>query len=245
MMGAMTTRIRCGGKPMTAIVLAGGRGRRMRADKAGLDVGGRTLLEHVLAQIAPYFDEVLVSVSPGQTPMTAFRAGRPRRLRSGARSGGSPAASRFIEDETPDQGPIGGLLSGLKSAANEACAVIACDIPDIDISFLRSLAQAIKGFEIAVPLGPSGLHEPLFAIYRKSVVGEIESLLGTGERSILPLYDRCRTDLVRFGESGRLRNLNTREEYEAYLRSMGDRRKGAKKGEGRRGKRLQRPSGSR
>src|SRR5512136_2723980 len=67
MMAPMKRGIRCGGRPMTVIVLAGGRGRRMKADKAGLDVGGRTLLEHVLSQVEPLFDEVLISLSPDQT----------------------------------------------------------------------------------------------------------------------------------------------------------------------------------
>ncbi|MBE0710894.1 MAG: NTP transferase domain-containing protein, partial [Candidatus Aminicenantes bacterium] len=59
MMGPVERKIRCGGKPMTAIVLAGGRGLRMKADKAGLAVGDRTLLEHVLNQLAPHFSEIL------------------------------------------------------------------------------------------------------------------------------------------------------------------------------------------
>ncbi|MCK7483867.1 MAG: NTP transferase domain-containing protein [Candidatus Moduliflexus flocculans] len=88
----MKRKIRCGGKPMTAIVLAGGRGRRMKADKAGLDVGGRTLLEHVLAQIEPYFDEVLVSAARPRTGRVEPLAARSRaRLRPstgpGTRSG--------------------------------------------------------------------------------------------------------------------------------------------------------------
>ena len=36
MMGSVKRKVRCGGKSMTAIVLAGGRGRRMRADLASL-----------------------------------------------------------------------------------------------------------------------------------------------------------------------------------------------------------------
>ena len=78
-MGTVKKKIRCGGRPMTAIVLAGGRGRRMKADKAGLDVGGQTLLEHVLGQIGPHFDEVLVSITPGQTlaPVPGVRTSTP------------------------------------------------------------------------------------------------------------------------------------------------------------------------
>ena len=204
-MGGMTRKIRCGGRPMTAIVLAGGRSRRMKADKAALKVGGKTLLEHVLGQIGPYFDEVIVSVSPGQTQSLPA---------------GSSSAPRFVEDETPDLGPLGGILSGLKSAANDACMVIACDIPEVDLSLLRTLASATCGSEITVPVGPSGLYESLFAIYRKSVIPRIAALLGSGERSILPLFGRCRTVIVQFEDAGRIRNLNTRADYEAYLSTM-------------------------
>jgi molybdopterin-guanine dinucleotide biosynthesis protein A len=211
MMGGMKRKIRCGGKPMTAIVLAGGRGRRMKADKAGLDVGGQTLLEHVLLQLGPYFDEVLVSVSPGQT------------VRLGSSS------PLLVEDLVPGLGPIGGLLAGLTTARHEACAVIACDIPDIDIPLLRSLARSAGKADIAVPVGPSGLREPLFAIYRRSIVPRIEALLARGEHSLLPLYDRCRTAVVRFDDPARIRNLNTREDYDHFLRTIED---GARDGPG-------------
>lgn len=205
---------------MTAIVLAGGRGRRMKADKAGLDIGGRTLLEHVLAQIGPLFDEVLVSVSPGQSPPLPPRgAGRPRRSRSEDHAGTPETPLRVIEDDTPGQGPIGGVLAGLRAARNNACAVIACDIPDIDLPLLRALARAAAEAGIAVPMGPDGLHEPLFAVYRRSVIPAIEALLARGERSLLPLYGRSPTAVVKFADPGRIPNLNTRADYEAYLGS--------------------------
>lgn len=209
MMGGMKRTVRSGGRPMTALVLAGGRGRRMKADKASLDVGGRTLLEHVLAQVEPLFDEVLIGLSPGQAAP---------RLPSGSRA-------RFVRDGTPGLGPIGGLLAGLKEAANGKCAVVACDIPDVDVPLLHALAKAAAAADIAVPVGPSGLREPLFAVYAKSVVPAVEGLLARGERSLLPLYDLCRTAVVRFDDPGRVRNLNTRADYEDYLRGPGERRK--------------------
>jgi molybdopterin-guanine dinucleotide biosynthesis protein A len=223
MMGSVKKKITCGGRPMTAIALAGGRSRRMRADKAGLAVGDLTLLEHVLGQLEPYFEEILVSVSPGQT------IGLEARYEAGTRVRGKRTAirrslkPRVVEDETPDQGPLGGILAGLKAAANEACAVVACDIPDIDIPLLRSLARAAGNVDIAVPVGPAGHFEPLFAVYRKPVVPEIEALLRNGERSILPLFGRCRTVVVRLDDAAWLRNLNTREDYRSYLRTLTER----------------------
>jgi molybdopterin-guanine dinucleotide biosynthesis protein A len=175
----------------------------MKADKAGLDVAGRTLLEHVLAQVEPLFDETVVSLSPGQT--LPFRP---------------KTALRVVEDDVAGLGPLAGILAGLRAARNDACLVIACDIPDVDVPLLEALAWSTCGSEITVPVGPSGLYEPLFALYRKSIIPQIESLLAGGERSVLPLFDRCRTVVVEFDDPGRLRNLNTRADYEAYIRSI-------------------------
>jgi molybdopterin-guanine dinucleotide biosynthesis protein A len=225
MMGTVKRKIRSGGKAMTAVVLAGGRGRRMKADKAGLAVGRRTLLEHVLNQLGPYFEEILVSVSSGQAIW-------PKNLSEKRSSGRTAPATgrgsifRTVEDEVPGLGPLGGILAGLKAAVNEACAVVACDIPDIDIPMLRSLARAVREADIAVPVGPAGHFEPLFAVYRRSVVPEIEALLLAGERSIIPLYGRCRTAVLRLEDAAWLRNLNTPADYRDYLESLRTKRLG-------------------
>ncbi len=206
MMAPMKRRIRCGGRPMTVIVLAGGRSRRMKADKAGLDVGGRTLLEHVLDQVQPLFDEVLVSLSPGQ------------RVDYTKRRGVSAPQLRIVRDEMPGLGPMAGILAGLTAARNDACMVVACDIPNVDAPFLRRLARAAAKSEIAVPVTAAGQFEPLFAVYAKSVIPKIEALLGSGERSLLPLFPKCRTVSVPLGNARWLRNLNTRADYNDYLR---------------------------
>jgi molybdopterin-guanine dinucleotide biosynthesis protein A len=179
----------------------------MKADKAGLAVGDRTLLEHVLGQLEPHFSEILISVSLGQ------------KIRF--------ASGRTVEDATPGQGPLGGILAGLKAAANDASAVVACDIPDVSVPLLRSLARAAGRAEIAVPVGPAGHFEPLFAVYRKSAVPAIEELLQAGERSILPLFGRCRTTVLQLEDAAWLRNLNTRVDYESYILSFAARHAGS------------------
>ncbi len=208
MMADMTRKIRCGGKPMTVIVLAGGRGRRMKADKAALPVLDGTLLDHVLGQARPLFDEVLVSLSPGQEIQTAA----PRTIMK------RTARVRSVEDEAIGQGPMAGIAAGLRAAGNDACVVVACDIPDVDAALLRELARAAAEAQIAVPVTRDGDFEPLFAVYRKSVLPKIERLLRMGERSLIPLFGLCRTARLELGAASRLRNLNTRRDYEEYLR---------------------------
>jgi molybdopterin-guanine dinucleotide biosynthesis protein A len=230
-MRGMKRSLQCGGKPMTVIVLAGGRGRRMKADKAGLAVLGGTLLGRVLGQVAPYFDEILISVSPGRkidlgrrhigTSGARKRARAEGKRRLLSRTGWELRTRfRVVEDGTSGQGPVAGILAGLKAAANDACLVLACDIPDVPFPFLRKLAEAAGNAEIAVPVNGRGKHEPLLAVYSRAVIPRIEELLRAGERSLVPLFGLCRTALVPIGKPDWLRNLNTRRDYEKYLEAL-------------------------
>ena len=230
MMTDMKRKIQCGGLPVSVIVLAGGRGRRMKADKVLLSVPGGTLLERVISQVGPYFDEILICVSPGQEVKlgkTKIKKAGPSRqhsiglVRSRLQSHGNQGPDlRLVEDEARGQGPMAGILAGLKAAANDVCAVVACDIPDIHIPLLRQLIKAAATAEISVPVTPAGQFEPLFAVYTKAVVSEIEGLLGAGERSLLPLFDRCHTAFLRLQDTNWLRNLNTPKDYEEFLASL-------------------------
>ena len=188
------------GLPVSLIILAGGKSARMGADKAGLPVPGGTLIGHVLSQVKDLFDEVLISVSRGQAVDTP--------------------GCRTVEDAAPGQGPIAGILAGLKAAKNDLCAVLACDIPDVDAGFLRGLVGKARDFDIVVPVSSEGHFEPLFAVYRRSVIPEIEALVQARDFSILTLFKRCQTRKVVLKDSGWLRNLNTPEDYENYLREL-------------------------
>jgi molybdopterin-guanine dinucleotide biosynthesis protein A len=189
-----------GRKGVSLIILAGGKGRRMRADKASLPIPGGTLIRMVLLQVEGMFNEVLISVSREQAV--------------------DAPGCRTVEDAAPGQGPLAGILAGLKAAKNEVCVVLACDIPDIDINFLKRLIAKAQGFDIVVPVSCGGLFEPLFAVYRRSVIPEIEALVRARDFSILTLFDRCRTCKIRLKDSGWLRNLNTPEDYKKYLREL-------------------------
>ncbi len=196
-------KLSCGGRPVSLIVLAGGKGRRMRADKASLPLPGGTLAERVLAQVEGLFDEVLISVSRAQA--AAF-PGR-----------------RTVVDEVDGLGPMAGILAGLKAVRNETCVVLACDIPDIDTGLLRSLVAKAGGLEMVVPITAEGFLEPLFAVYSRRLVPRIERSLRAGEYSLLPLIEGARASRVKLKKGDRIRNLNTPEDYQDYLRSLRER----------------------
>jgi molybdopterin-guanine dinucleotide biosynthesis protein A len=232
--------ILCQGKPVSLIVLAGGRGRRMGRGKALLPVGGGTLLGHVLGQVAGCFDDVLISLSPGQRldldrilrercGRTASLASAPPRRReakqpagAGGMLRGTPIPSlRIVRDAFPGQGPMAGVLAGLREARHDVCAVVACDIPDVPLELLRRMARAAApGYDAVVPVTAGGLMEPLFAVYRRTSALKMKELLAAGRRSLLDLFDRVKTRRFPLAGPRPLKNLNTPGEYRAYLASI-------------------------
>ncbi len=193
-------KLSSGGRPVSLIVLAGGKSRRMRTDKARLPLPGGTVVERMLARVEGLFDEVLISVSRAQA--AAF------------------PGLRTVVDEVEGLGPMAGVLAGLKAARNETCVVLACDIPDVDARLLGALVGKADGREIVVPVTPEGFLEPLFAVYSVKLAPRIEESLRAGEYSLLPVIESARTLKLRLRKKDRVRNLNTPEDYEEYLRSL-------------------------
>lgn len=186
------------GHPLSLILLAGGSSRRMQWDKALLPMFEGTIIEHILEQLEDHFDEVLISVSHKEKFEFLNRT--------------------LVVDENPGEGPMMGIKTALESSRNEKNFVIACDIPDIDLKFLQKLIREAGHSDITLPLSRAGRREPLFAIYAKAVVPEMEKLLDEGILSLLPLYERCKVRYIPMGENTWFKNLNTRKDYEDYLK---------------------------
>lgn len=183
--------------PLSLVLLAGGSSRRMKWDKALLPAPEGTIIERILKQLKDHFDEVLISVSDKEK----F----------------SFLKETLIMDEKPGEGPMMGIKTALKSSRNEKSFIIACDIPDIDLIFLKKLIREADHSDIVLPISPAGRLEPLFAVYSKAVVPEIEKLLEEGVLSLLPLFQRSNVQVVPMGENSWFKNLNTREDYEDFL----------------------------
>ena len=176
----------------TAAILAGGKSRRMGQDKSLLPIQGQPLIAHIAHQLAPVFPEILIGSN--EAGKYAFM--------------GLPV----IPDQAPEQGPLMGILSCLKAAKHECTLVVACDIPTIDIPFVRHLIRMAADVDIVIPVSEGDRHEPLFAVYRKSVIPVAEALLARGERRIVELFSGLRVRKCEM-PSNWYRNLNTPEDY--------------------------------
>jgi len=186
-------------EPVAAIILAGGKSRRMRREKPLLPVCGRTLIEMVIDQVRPCFQAVLISA--GDRKKFAFL--------------GLPV----VVDETPGQGPLTAILTGLRASPCRTNFVMACDIPVVHLPFLREILALAPRHEIVVPRYNDGKFEPLFAAYDRSVIPAIARQIAAGDFRISSLFRTCRTEFVAMDGQTWFRNLNTLEEYHDYLRN--------------------------
>ncbi len=177
--------------------MAGGKSARMTKEKALLPVSGISLIEQVAHNLEPYFGEIIISTRDAE--LFDFLP--------------YPAAI----DETPDCGPLMGILCGLRVSHSAINFVTACDIPEIDGDFLEKMMLFADEYDIVVPTAPGNKFEPLFAFYKKNLLPRIEELLHSGIRQINRLFPECRTKYFPMEDAGWYYNLNTMSDYRSYL----------------------------
>jgi molybdopterin-guanine dinucleotide biosynthesis protein A len=105
----------------------------------------------------------------------------------------------------------------------DAAYVTSCDVPLLVPAFVTHMLALLGNHDIAV-MEIDGFTHPLSAVYRRSVLPQVESLLAEDRLRPAFLFDAMNTrrvspDDMRVADPGlrTLRNLNTREDYEAAL----------------------------
>jgi molybdopterin-guanine dinucleotide biosynthesis protein A len=129
-----------------AVVLAGGSARRLGgADKPGVRVGGRALLDRVLSACAGAAATVVVA-DPRPTARPV----------------------RWVREDPPGGGPVAALDAGLRATAAPVVLVLSADLPFLDPATVTRLTSALaaSGAEGALLRDAEGRDQPLVAAYR-------------------------------------------------------------------------------
>ncbi len=180
---------------VTGVILAGGRSSRMGRDKATLEIGGTSLFENIAGVFSALFASSLIA---GDRPDLS-----------------RPDLPAFA-DEFPGSA-LGGLYTGLKHADTPYIFVSACDMPFVDATLIRSLAEQRHRYDVVLPQTPAGL-EPLFACYSKNCMEIMRRQLEDGNFRILDIYPQLRVRIVTEDElpenwQKALTNINTPQDY--------------------------------
>lgn len=186
---------------VNGFVLAGGQSSRMGADKALLEVNGRTLLERALHTLSKVASGVWI-------------------LGNWDKFG---AFGKVIADELPGHGPLGGIHAALRASNHDLNLILAVDMPFVEVRFLEYLvARASRNSAAVTVPHAGGGWQPLCAIYRREFAEVAEPALRAGKNKIDPLFKQLSLCVVEENELMEhdfgvemFRNLNTPEDLSA------------------------------
>jgi len=200
----------------SAIVLAGGRGRRMgTVEKALLEFEGKTIIERLLEKLFRVVDEVIISFRD-KNQEEKFRTVLEK----------FPAREiRFCFDTLEDAGPLEGIRAGLLESRAEYSFVCAGDMPFVDSRVVDLLFEKASGHDAALPIREDRKFEPLHAVYSKKLIPEIEKAFENGRCSVLtPVFEMEDVVFVEVSEIKEFdpelmtfANINTVDEMQHFI----------------------------
>lgn len=198
----------------TGAVLAGGENRRFPQLKSFIHLDGSPLIERAVLLLKTLFPKIFISTN---RPDLYFPLGVP-----------------LIGDTLPSVGPMAGIHSSLINATGNAVFVIACDMPFPSRDLISLLCREHSGsleqasFDATVAMY-DGEPQPLFGVYSKSIVPQLETGILGRKTTMKRFLDEIKTQFV---EESRVRridplgrsfiNINTIADYDK-IRCLGER----------------------
>lgn len=169
------------------VILAGGRGTRMGGGDKGLRLlGGRPMMDHVIARLAPQCADLAINANGDPARFDAFDL-------------------PILPDSLPDHpGPLAGVLAGLDWAADQGAGAIVTAAADTPF-FPRGLVMRLQG-----AAGPSGLaiaatrdgenlwRQPVFGLWPVALRRDLRAALQGGLRKIVHWTDKHHAGLAEF-----------------------------------------------
>ena len=206
-----------------AVLLRGGRSRRMGRDKALLPWKESTFLETIASELDFLGEKYLSVAASGSSPDQEILSS----AAEGSEKGSSPDRDILsddwirLPDLIPDCGPLGGIYTALQTCQAEWALVVSCDVPAVQQRFFKMLLQErSSGVDIIYPLTPDGHMHMTCAVYRKAVASILRQQIEKGDNRLRVLPDFCRAKAVRIEQPDLIRmisNINTVEEFDRIL----------------------------
>lgn len=187
-------------RAISAVILAGGKGRRMGGVDKGLQrFRGRSLIEWVIERLQPQVTEILINANQNQDRYADY-------------------GYQVISDLVPDYaGPLAGFHSALSAAANDLVLTVPCDSPFMPEDLADRLERALASASMDIAVARTGEQaHPVFCLLRRSLLPHLSRYLSQGGRKIDAWYADLNVVEVAFDDKpDAFGNFNTLAELTA------------------------------
>lgn len=194
----------------TAIILAGGKSSRMGFDKQFLKLQDKYVIEIIAERLKEVFSEIIIVT------------GRPEEY--------VKYGFKLVEDEVRNFGPLAGIHVGLKNSGSIYNYVVACDMPFINLKYIRYMMQLIEESDDRVDGVITKLGdwiEPFNAFYSQNLIGRIEENMKNGKRQINLMLQDANVLYVSEAKAREFSpdwemftNINTFKDYESLMKRL-------------------------
>ena len=190
-------------RTVTGLILAGGRASRMQQRDKGLQqLNGRSLVEHVIARLAPQVATIAINAN--------------RHLNDYAQFGFPVWPDQEFENDNQFNGPLAGLETGLIHCTTPYLLAVPCDSPFLPEDLAHRLMSALQEqhADIAVACTEHRL-QPVFCLVPITCLKQLQEYLHSGGRKMDGWYRNLRVAKVKFPDDSAFRNINTLEDLQA------------------------------
>lgn len=185
--------------PLYGLVLLGGKSKRMKKDKSALDYHGRPQALHNYDLLSSLCDDVYVSCRTEQQNLDHLK----------------PIKNKLLPDRFLEIGPMGGLLTALKSHPKASWLVLACDLPYVSKDLLKKIIENRNSYKMATCLEnpDKGWPEPLCALYEPQAYKIFMQFLSLGIECPRKVLMNSSIEKLKIEDKFALQNVNTPEEF--------------------------------
>ena len=185
---------------VTAVILAGGKGRRMQGkDKGLVELADLPLIEHVITAIKPQVKIIIINANRNQQQYAHY---------------GYQVISDTLDDY---QGPLAGYFSAMKEATTSHIITLPCDGPLLAGDLVERLISASNAEDAEIAVAHDGERmQPVYSLIPVSLAASLGDYLDSGERKIDLWYKQHRLALADFSDCPEtFRNVNTDKERDS------------------------------
>ncbi len=187
-------------KNITAVILAGGKGRRLEGQDKGLVLyQGKALIQHVIERIKSQVGDIVINANRNQETYASY---------------GYPT----ISDEMSDfQGPLAGFAIAMKAVKTDYIVTLPCDGPLLPLDLVSRMLSKLNSFSdasncIAVAHDGEWL-QPVHALIPVALIDSLEIFLAKEDRKIDLWYAQHELVKVDFSDQpDAFFNINKKEQ---------------------------------
>ena len=186
-------------KNLTVLILAGGKGTRMKgADKGLIKVHGKYVIEYLISMARKYSPNVFVNANRNISFYKELEC-------------------NVVKDVLKDyQGPLAGIYSGLLQVQTNYLITLPCDGPLISDEYFTKMLESPMTDKIKCACCNDRL-QPVYALIPTKLIGALKEFLDDGERKIDKWYNQCGLEIVDFSHNPEIFiNVNSEEELLQY-----------------------------